>query len=149
MTWSATVYGNTAISNAEVAGKTEQKKGGHSLIFVKPKIPQLETGPTIKVCIYTVRTCIVTVLFAAALRVCIINAQVIFFSSLRENLQHEESCECCRLGMMLLNLLSVRSARLVSLTWTVCLQSSPVRKMTGDFEVTCLLSTCTCIPYSW
>ncbi len=53
MTGSAIVDENTAISNAEVAGETEQKKGGHSLIFVKPKIPQLETGPTIKVCIYT------------------------------------------------------------------------------------------------
>lgn len=96
-------------------------------------------------CTYLYCDCTVCSSLASVYNKCTSN----FFSSLRENLQHEESCECCRLGMMLLNLLSVRSARLVSLTWTVCLQSSPVRKMTGDFEVTCLLSTCTCIPYSW
>ncbi len=40
------VYGNTPVSSADAAGKTDSKKG---VMFVKPKIPQLETGPRIMV----------------------------------------------------------------------------------------------------
>jgi len=52
------VYGNAPVSNAETK---PEKKGSHSLIFVKPRIPQLEINPQVSkkkvgLCAYPIQT---------------------------------------------------------------------------------------------